>query len=103
MVCLVELTVCYDTLFQEAVQRKEDQYCDLLQSISQAGYTGKLITIEVGAHGLPNIIGFLKLKTEFGLSKSEVESLMVEAGRQAISGSFRIIWCLRNKISMPSP
>ena len=51
-VYLVELTVCFDTLFEEAIQRKESRYCDLVDSIRQEGYTAELITLEVGARGL---------------------------------------------------
>jgi len=96
-VCLVEVTVCYDTLFQEAVTRKEHKYLDLLSAIRKAGYKADLITIEVGSRGLPNMCGFEKLSKELKLTKSQTRDLMVQAARRAMLGSFNI-WCSRNQI-----
>jgi len=96
-VCLVELTVCYDTLFQEAATRKEHKYLDLLSAIRKAGYKADLITIEVGSRGLPNMCEFEKLsKEQLKLTKSQTRDLMVQAGR-AMLGSFNI-WCSRKQI-----
>ena len=92
----MELSVCYDTLFQDAAQRKESRYCELQASITAAGYRAELITIEVGSRGLPNTVGFTRLKAKFGMSTHKIKELMVDAGRQAISGSFRL-WCSRNR------
>ena len=95
-VCLVELSVCYDTLFQDAAQRKESRYCELQASITAAGYRAELITIEVRSQGLPNTVGAARLKAKFGMTTRKAKELMVEAGRQAVSGSFRL-WCSRNR------
>ena len=54
-VCLVEVMVCYDTLFHEAATWEEDKYLDLVSAIRNAGYNTKLITVGVGSRGLPNI------------------------------------------------
>ena len=95
-VSLIELTVCFDTLFEGAIKRKEDRYQELLDTIQDAGYTASLVTIEVGSRGIPNPTGFLKLKTNLGLSRATLVNLMVTASRQAITGSFKI-WCMRNQ------
>ena len=99
LVCLVELTVCYDTLVQEAATRKEHKYLDLLSAIRKAGYTYKadLITTEVGSRGLPNMSGFEKLSKKLKLTKAQTHDLMVQAARRAMLGSFKI-WCSRNQI-----
>ena len=100
-VCMVELSVCFDSLFHDAAQRKESRYCELLASFTQSGCRAELITLEVGSRGLPHMAGFLKLGKRFGLSRREVKELLTEVGRLAISGSFRI-WCSRNRnISVP--
>ena len=46
-VSLIELTVCFDTLFEGAIKRKEDRYQELLDTIQNAGYTASLVTVEV--------------------------------------------------------
>ena len=62
--------MCYDTLFHEAVTWKEDKYLDLLSAIRKAGYNAKLITVEVGSRGLPNMCGFDKLRKELKLTRT---------------------------------
>ena len=89
-VCLVELTVCYDTLFHEAATRKTDKDLDLFSAIRNAGYKAKLITIEVGSRGLPN------MRKELKLTKTQTHDLMVQAARRAMLGSFSI-WCSKNQ------
>ena len=56
-VCLVELTVCYDTLFHEAATQKEDKCLDL---ICNAGYNAKLITIDVDHKASRRCVGLMK-------------------------------------------
>ena len=46
-VSLIELTVCFDTLFEDTIKRKEDRYQELLDTIQDAGYTARLVTVEV--------------------------------------------------------
>ena len=38
------------------------KYGDLLNELSNKNYTAKLLTVEMGLHGLPNVPGFIKLK-----------------------------------------
>ena len=85
-VCLVELTVCYDTLFHEAVTRKEDKYLDLLSAVRNLGYNAKLITVEVRSRGLPNMSGFENLRKELKLTKTQTHDLMVQAAMRAMLG-----------------
>ena len=95
-VCLVELTVCFDTLLHEAADRKENKYLELLSTIKEAGYRATLVTVEVGSRGLPNILGFEKLKHKLKLTSAQTSDFMVEAAKKAIIGSFSI-WCRRNR------
>ena len=63
---LLELTIPFDTLLEEAALRKKDKYAELVDSIKRVEYRGNLITIEVESRG---IAGFSKLKDHFHLPK----------------------------------
>ena len=89
--------MCYDTLFHEAGPLKEDKYLDLLSAIRNAGYNTKLITVEVGSRGLPNMCGFDKLRKELKLTRIQTHDLMVQTAKRAMVGSFTI-WCSRNRV-----
>ena len=95
-VSLIELTVCYDTLFEGAIKQKEERYQKLLDTLQDAGYTVSPVTVEVGSRGIPNPTGFLRLRANLGLPRSSLANLMVSASTQTITGSFKI-WCMRNQ------
>ena len=83
-ICLLELTVCFDTLFKEAAERKQPVYLvkeaaerkqpvylvkeaaerkqpvylELVTDLKKASYRTKLITIKVGSQGSLNPDGF---------------------------------------------
>lgn len=56
IVYLIELTVCFDTLSEQARQCKKDRYHDLAEAMRAEGYTTDLITVEVGARGILNLL-----------------------------------------------
>lgn len=58
----VELTVCYETCFQAAADRKEERYLD------RVGYRTQVITVEIGSRGLPR---FETLVHAFNIEDSE--------------------------------
>ena len=60
---MVELTVPFETSFQAAAERNETNYEDLVNRARQAGYNTLLITVEVGAQGVPHMASFSKLIT----------------------------------------
>ncbi len=91
---LVELTVCFDTLYEQACRRKEERYHDLAEAMRAEGYKTDLITVEVGARGMLNLAGFLKLKGAFTYSNSQLRDLMVSVSKSAIRGSFKV-WTMR--------
>ena len=95
---LLELTICFDTLFSEAANRKREKYKELMKNLHLNAYKQTLITIEVGSRGLPNINGFLELKSTLQLSTKCTKKLMVEAAGCAIMGSMDI-WTSRNRKS----
>ena len=78
---LIELTICFETSFVEAAQRKTSRYADLKQWATEAGYTTSLITLEVGSRGVVCYQGFKQLSRHLG--------------QKALHQSYHI-WCLRN-------
>ena len=69
---LAELTVCFETNFDEAARRKSAKYFDLVEQAQAKGYDTKLITIEVGSRGVPHLPGFEDLASDLGLQRSQV-------------------------------
>ncbi len=98
-VTLLELTIPFDTLLEEAAKRKKVKYHELVSRIKGSGYETTFLTIEVESRGLPNISGFSQLRQIVGLSKTVTKSLMRETTRLAIIGSYKI-WCSRNNINI---
>ena len=60
-VVLADLTVCFETNFEDSSQGKRSKYQDLLESCTANGYQTDLITLEVGSRGFLNLAGFNKL------------------------------------------
>ena len=81
---------------EEAAQRKEAKYGELVSTVRKAGYHANLITLEVGSRALPHMPEFYKLELELGLSRKSTRALMIESAKEALIGSFKI-WCSRNK------
>ena len=52
---LVELTICFDTLFKQAAERKRRKYFDLCENNH---HDVSLITLEVGSRGVIHLQGF---------------------------------------------
>ena len=94
---LLELTIPFDTILDDAAKRKEAKYLDLVSSIKEAGFTTTLLTVEMGSRGLPNVNGWRKLQRVIGLSNRATKDLMTETAKLVIVGSYRI-WCARNQI-----
>ena len=66
---LAELTVCFETSFEEARERKEEKYSELVAAIEEAGYNTTLITLEMGSWGVSHLPGFTTLAHELAISK----------------------------------
>ena len=73
---LCELTVCFETSFDGAAERKRCEYKELLQRAQKAGYRTSLITLEVGSRGIINLPGFLNLKKELAMSDRDFSSML---------------------------
>ena len=59
-VVLAELTVCFETNFKDALQRKRSRYQDLLELCTANEHQTEVITLEVGSRRFLNLAGFIQ-------------------------------------------
>ena len=97
--CLAELTVCYESNFEEAAKRKSAKYSDLAEQAELSGYSTTLLTLQVGSRGVPHYDSFKQLASATNMSAKELSLLLQKVTRAALMGSFTI-WCSRNKQSL---
>jgi len=91
-----ELTVCFETAFDVAIQQKTNRYTDLRDKATQNGYQANILPIEVGSRGMVHVQGcgnFSKKLNEVGLK--EWRAFLVDLAQTAIAESHKI-WCQRN-------
>ena len=95
-VCLIELTICFETRYEEAHSLKEGKYIDLVEEISSAGvYNPQLITLEVGSRGPFYPAGFERLQSYISVPDKHWETMLRETTRTVLMESHRI-WTMRN-------
>ena len=94
---LAELTICFETNFEDASRRKANKYQDLLETCQASGYTTHLITLEVESRGFINFGGFQRLLELFSFTKRDTLSLLRSVAREAILQSHKV-WTSRNRI-----
>ena len=97
-ILLIELTVCFESSFRQAAERKTAKYENVVSRAKLLGYSGKVITIEVGSRGIISDNGFSHLKKEFQIQARDLSQLLIQISRTAIEQSYKI-WCLRNTTS----
>ena len=97
-VVLVELTIPFDTLMDSAHERKQAKYDHLLTAAKQKGFHASLITLEIGARGMPHAPGVRALQEALKLPRSAFCKLLTNVVRAAIVGSFSV-WVQRNKLN----
>ena len=94
-ITLVELTVCFETNFEEAARRKTAKYLHLVEEAKARGYRSELIPLQVGSRGVPDLPGFENLAASLSLSHKDLVRLLESTTSLALAGSF-VIWCTRN-------
>ena len=93
---MAELTVCFETNFEEAARRKSAKYDHLVEQAKDKGYSTELILLQVGFRGVPDLPGFEKLAKILNFHRKELTKLLEESSWLALVGSFSI-WCSRNR------
>ena len=95
---LVELTIGVETNFDDAAERKEVKYEELITGVRASGYDTELITLEVGSRGVINPAGFKRLKQIHNICSTDMSKLLLCTCKRAIEGSYSV-WCSRNRIT----
>ena len=93
---ITELTVCFETSFEVAVERKETKYHDLVTSTERAGYNTTLITLEMGSCGVPHLPDFTQQAHELAMSRKQLSKLPHQTSQSAITGLYQI-WYTRHR------
>ena len=96
VLCLVELTVCYETNYDEAALRKAAKYEDLAEQARLKGYRTTVLTIQVGSRGIPDLHSIKSMTDMLGMPEKELKQLLRRVMRAALISSFNI-WCSRNR------
>ena len=91
----MELTVCFETNFEDARVRKEGKYSELVDEVEQNGFVVDMITLEVGSRGFVNFDSFKNFRDAVGASQRELQELLLSVASAAIKGSFAV-WTSRN-------
>lgn len=94
-VILFELTVCFESNFDNAQQRKREKYLDLMETIQRTHFRAQLVPLQVGSRGFLDLRGFEVIQNLCTCQKKEWKKFLVDVSRAAILGSHHI-WCTRN-------
>ena len=95
-VWVIELTVCFETSYDVAHNRKTARYADLIQQIGQSPFNVHFLTVEVGSCGFISLPSFRTIKQQLlQCSGKQWEDFLMEVTRATIEGSHKI-WATRN-------
>ena len=86
---IIELTICWDTNFNQAQTRKSNRYAALLAELNEREWKTNLLTFEIGSRGFTSNETASKLKSLF--PRKEVRKPIIqELNRRALSASYCI-------------
>ena len=95
---MVELTICYETGFAEAAERKQTKYLELKDKATSGGFKTKLVMIQVGSRGGLDEGGLRKLRSVLQLILTKRwKEFLLDITKSVIQESHQI-WCNRNRI-----
>ena len=78
-VWVIELTVCFETGFDKAHDRKTCRYLDLMEQVDSSPWNVSLVTLEVGSRGFLSLQSFNTIKQQLiECNKKQWESFLVE-------------------------
>lgn len=89
-ITFIELTVPFESCFDDAKERKANKYSDLEKDWKSQGFSSSLITIEVGSRGFIHDPGFVKLRSLTKSSLKQIQALKRSCIKSAISDSYAI-------------
>ena len=96
---LVELTVCYESGFKEAAERKEAKYQEIMEEARRKHYKSNIITIQVGSGGVLDETGLKNLQRILQpVPTRRWRNFLTELTIVTMQHS-HIIWCSRNQVS----
>ena len=85
---MIELTVCFETRYEDAHTLKTNRYTDLMRQIADSPVDGTLVTLEVGSRGFLSLTNFNTIKQQLlECSRKQWETFLVNVAQTAIRGS----------------
>ena len=92
---MLELTISYESQVEDARQRKQAKYQDLVEAGCAAGFSTDLLTVNIGSRGMVDDSTFAMLRSALKVSQKDLQSLYRTVIRTTILESYKI-WCSRN-------
>ena len=92
----MELTICYETNYVDAHERKEMKNLGLAEEIEERGYHAVIILVQVGSRGMVEVEGFERLQLYLTTtSERQWRSLLIAITKETIEMS-HTVWAERN-------
>ena len=90
-VCIAKLTVCFESNFVDAAERKTVKYAGWVQQVAENWYTPTFIPLPVSSRGVPHYQNFEALaRFVHIMSSRDTRSLIARITKAALQGSFKI-------------
>ena len=88
---LFELTVCFDTNFSAAAERKTSKYSELVEAIgSTTAYTCCLYTLQIGSQGIVDQDSLNPIQSILHCTRKAFNRLLLSLSITAMTESFKI-------------
>ena len=98
---IIELTVCYETGFEDAADRKTRRYADLVEEVRKQGYRCQTIPLQVGSRGVIHEEGLNEFRCCLKpVHNKEWKKFLIALTTAAIEES-QHIWSNRNRKNPP--
>ena len=94
-IIMIELTVPSESRIDEQHWYKMEKYTELIQAVKGAGYSARIIAVEVGARGMVGISVYDLLK-QLGISSNARSQALKSIGETAEKAS-SWLWNKRNE------
>ena len=103
-ICIVEITIPFDTNIQDARQRKRNKYASLVNDLCDRGLSVVFYTFEIGSRGFlsPDNVQTLKAMIQLSGSKISFKQIRNDLEKIVLCTSFSI-YCSRSEPSWLEP